>query len=107
MDLWIRSQDKTLLVKADYIQRVNNLIRSGITLGIYNSEERAVEILDEIQLILSKKLLKTNTVKHEGILSEADIFKEQQRLADLGIVKSYEEVNVKPMGAIVYEMPKE
>ena len=63
MELWIRSQDRTKLVKADnisymdtaedYERKVHSLWNDckGI-LGIYKTKERALEVLDEIQRIL-------------------------------------------------------
>lgn len=60
MELWIRSQDKDILVKVDslLIDDNNNDIYTqcwvGVnletyTLGKYKTKERALEILDEIQ----------------------------------------------------------
>ena len=61
MELWIRSQDKTTLIRSYeiYISEQPNiyLIRAKRTshiLGSYSTIERALEVLDEIQ-----KLLKT------------------------------------------------
>lgn len=63
MELWIRSQDKTKLVKADnisyldvsddYEKEVHSLWNDckGV-LGIYKTKERALEVLDEIQYLL-------------------------------------------------------
>ena len=55
MELWIRSQDKRHLIKADYVSIMeNNIINvasSGWDYDVakYKSEERALEVLDEIQ----------------------------------------------------------
>lgn len=56
MELWIRSQDKTTLIRSHeiYISEQQNtyLIRAKRTshiLGSYSTIERAIEILDEIQ----------------------------------------------------------
>lgn len=57
MDLWIRTQDKTMLIKVDYVQRMNNVIRSNLILGIYNSAEQAEEVLDEIQSLLYTRVM--------------------------------------------------
>ena len=69
MELWIRSQDKTGLVKAnnickiktnkDYVDIVS--IKDKDTkyyLGRYKVEERALEILDEIQEYLERECRK-------------------------------------------------
>lgn len=59
MELWIRSQDRTTLIRSYEIyiseQRNTYLIRAKRTshiLGAYNTFERALEILDEIQIRL-------------------------------------------------------
>lgn len=66
MDLWIRSQDKEFLMKIDNINlgldvdsnepcRLFTFVGGAVTsftLGIYNSRERALEVLDEIQELL-------------------------------------------------------
>ena len=58
MELWIRSQDRLDLMKTTYICVVGCCIEvSGaertLTFGNYKSEERALEVLDEIQKILN------------------------------------------------------
>ena len=62
MKLWIRSQDKKLLMKSTELRysqkKENHSILAYDTkgdyrlLGIYKSKERALEILDEIQDLL-------------------------------------------------------
>lgn len=59
MELWIRSQDKTTLIRSYeiYISEQQNtyLIRAKRTshiLGSYLTIERAIEVLDEIQDLL-------------------------------------------------------
>ncbi|WP_368489290.1 hypothetical protein [Clostridium sp. BJN0013] len=57
--MWIRSQDKKRLIDAEMIEICDNrifvselpseMITSGICVGKYGSEERAVEVLDGIQ----------------------------------------------------------
>lgn len=56
MELWIRSQDKNTLINAKridyYYYNGEHTIFSDdlkIILGIYKTEERSLEILDEIQ----------------------------------------------------------
>jgi len=84
MNLWIRSQDRDELIKADniYITTCNEgwAIRSGIALGKYRTQERALEVLDEIE-----KLLKGNILSHH--INKFDIYNGE---------------NIK-----IYEMPKE
>lgn len=54
--MWIRSQDKTRLIKPDYIIVIKNEIRAStnsdgflITIGEYSSQEKALKVLDMIQ----------------------------------------------------------
>ena len=54
--MWIRSQDKTDLIKSDYIVIIKNEIRASanldgflITIGKYSSQEKALKVLDIIQ----------------------------------------------------------
>lgn len=60
MELWIRSQDKTTLIRSYEIYIVENsqgiyCIRAKRTshiLGAYNTIERALKVLDEIQQLI-------------------------------------------------------
>ena len=62
MELWIRSQDKRILQKVNNIfldanyenKRIVTYDGDNTELGTYETKERALEVLDEIQ-----KLLKT------------------------------------------------
>lgn len=54
MDLWIRSQDKTKLMKANEIEICQNptgtwWFNVEQCIGEYKTKERALEVLDEIQ----------------------------------------------------------
>ncbi len=82
MDLWIRSQDKMNLVKVNQInvnyqnncQIIANYIPDFIgtqgeyyeTLGTYNSKERALDVLNEIQNILKIGLQINNNNQFVG-----------------------------------------
>ena len=58
MDLWIRSQDRKEMTKPNYIriiERVNNYVvqdEECCNLGTYKTEERALEVLDEIHRLI-------------------------------------------------------
>lgn len=94
MDLWIRSQDRTKLVKADnisymdvaedYEKEVHSLWNDckGI-LGTYKTKERALEVLDEIQGLFIKKDIVKTEISKDGLTM----------------------VNM-PITCIVYEMPE-
>lgn len=96
MNLWIRSQDKEILMKIDNINlgldvdsnepcRLFTFVDGAVTsftLGIYRSKERALEVLNEIELALGcKRTVFNNTIVFVNVL---------------------ENVN-----SMVYEMPKE
>ena len=67
MELWIRSQDKGVLTKANNLIVLSNNIDDtsfsiknyeqddSTNLGIYKTKERALEILDEIQELDTNK----------------------------------------------------
>lgn len=76
MELWIRTQDRMRLVKANrlhikqesknfggdwYIYESQNSLRYGT----YNSKERTLEVLDDIQTMLSPKL--HSVINKDGI----------------------------------------
>lgn len=100
MDLWIRSQDRTRLIKINNLEYVeyqdvhsiNGYYTNEVDncdLGIYSSKERALEVLDEIQIrIINNEILKIMILK-------------------LNNVKGEEEKIGKLFKEMVYEMPKE
>ena len=57
MNLWVRSQDKRILQKVDNIfldanyedKRISTYDGDNVELGTYKTEERALQVLDEIQ----------------------------------------------------------
>ena len=103
MELWIRSQDRTTLMKVDRldIDYSNGLylIKSDgfvTLLANYKSEERALEVLDEIQNIL-KPIIK---IKYE--------YDDSQPIMNGEWLKSLKEENkIEELSTYVYEMPKD
>ena len=98
MDLWIRSQDKTQLLKViglyyDYQKEKHHITciteNDYYWVGMYKTKERALEVLDEIQGILRAKFASTISGK-EGFASMG----KKQVLTMLNQMA-------------VYEMPKE
>lgn len=83
MDLWIRSQDKSSLVKVDnlyvsvgnyicyYVEKgkevLNTYYRPSGELGRYETHERALEILDEIQEFIEDKEKSNIEITSDGI----------------------------------------
>lgn len=69
MELWIRSQDRGSLIKADNLGLFGNRIvfipnrptGGRMTIGRYKTEERALEVLDEIQ-----ELFEPTTITLDG-----------------------------------------
>lgn len=105
MDLWIRSQNKKELrpnpklgiegIKDEFyiVDRFN--FDDATILGIYKTEERALEVLDEIQKILTPII----TYKQ----------KEPKEIIQNGLYQVRQEVDMKiqELSTYVYEMPKE
>lgn len=70
MELWIRSQDKLKLVKVNYVYAIENKINSfsiyGETIdsapiiGRYETKERTLEVLDEIQNFICIEIHENN-----------------------------------------------
>ena len=94
MSIWVRSQDKEFLMKVDNINlgidvdtneptRIFTFVDGTVTsftLGTYNSKERAIEVLDEIQ---------------EGMIKNA-----------VAKVVDAEKQYIIPNPVIIYEMPE-
>ena len=99
MELWVRSQNKTELMRVvdldiyDAREPKTYVIESrGIILGNYKTKERALEVLDEIQKILSLK----------------DMYKYDKEI----VLKGWENFSPNQIQTIrqqmsVYEMPRE
>lgn len=111
MELWIRSQDKKQLLKVDY----GLFIANGFTntddsfigiknvghIGRYKTEERALEILDEIQKTLTPKgILKLD-------MPEQDKIELLNHMTNEDIIHCVNEEWLQQYDTYVYEMPKE
>ena len=110
MDLWIRSQDRESLKKINtgfYLkQDLSNyakgevifIVGGGDKLGEYETKERALEVLDEIQNILKPKyILNTSSIKPDG-----DFYEEN------GVIFQNYDANAKieELSTVVYKMPE-
>lgn len=107
MELWIRSQDKTRLVKVNYVYMTENndhltiygeTIDSAPIVGTYKTKERALEVLDEIQDILKPKyILDASSIKPDGNFYEENgmIFQKYNANAE-----------IKELSTFVYQMPE-
>ena len=103
MELWIRSQDRMTLCKCNNIYIDDKwvspyYIKDGtLTLGKYETRERALEVLDEIQKILKPQII----TKYETELECHPEYTIQN------VVKTIPKTEIKELSTYVYEMPKE
>ncbi len=84
------------------------LATDKLLLGKYESEERALEVLDEIQnKINSQYLLKPKKTMEIPIIESAKNYYEE--LNNINIITCDDNFEIKPINAnvIIYEMPKE
>lgn len=105
MNLWVRSQDKECLTNISNIQYVykNNMHGLGTyydnlkILGTYETKERALEVLDEIQSLLQP------TIEYKPIVQEEynPAYKYKH------FVKVDENIEIKELSTFVYQMPKD
>ena len=116
MELWIRSQDKTTLIKSyeiyiaeygkgSYVIRAK---RTSHILGAYNSFERALKVLDEIEnKIRGKFLLKPKTKLKPSTVVDAKYYFED--LNKIELIAGDINFDILPIsdGVVIYEMPKE
>ncbi len=109
MELWIRSQDKKHLIKCDglYINKSDNGIKKTykimidfIDLGIYKTEERAIEVLNEIQNMIKPILI--NTEYHSEIKQGINNLSFDVIMQPVEDKITYIQSNV-----VIYEMPEE
>ena len=82
MELWIRSQDNKMLFKAEeieYIHRYPSVFNikeyfainvNECEFGEYETEKRALEIIDEIQYLLKPTPIISPTLKSDKLLNE-------------------------------------
>lgn len=109
MDLWIRSQDKEMLCKANCVDLMHNTDKTSnvflngdfpnLIVGCYENK-RALEIIDEIQEILYPNLFAISRDMVENDLTKS--FSNSHILT-----RNHNEVNIYERQSCVYEMPKE
>ena len=102
MDLWIRSQNKKKFIQCKsiviggYVGHKNEttLWCEQYSVGSYPNEERALEILDEIQNILKPRVIISN---YNPVMTDS-----------FGnIISDFEEPKIEQLSTFVYEMPKD
>ena len=116
MELWIRSQDKEKLLKISGIQYQNcklvenETVEANILIGFYssyeneilgeyNTKERALEVLDEIQNILKPTIITTG---YECELKEN--IKDKTSF-NLDMIPTKTEIQ--ELSTVVYQMPED
>ena len=112
MNLWIRSQDKKIMLKNpilivddDRILTPKNDYRdTHLILGHYKTKERALEVLDEIQKILTGRLI----IKTNRKVGSKDLNKLANFFDTKYVINDNEFEFIQPEATnIIYEMPKE
>lgn len=107
MELWIRSQHKGNLCKAISLEierteegyeiwNYNHNLHSTY-LGVYKTQERALEVLDEIQKLLQPQTI----INYENKLEFHPEYTVQN------IVKTIPKTEIKELSTCVYQMPEE
>lgn len=116
MDLWILSQNKDQLVKTNLVRysyfkdkltndELHIITNNEYDFGIYETRERALEVLGEIQkLLVGDFLVFTNTDFEEGL---ADYVKPYKSIAMHDTYNPSPRVEFAHRDCIVYEMPQE
>lgn len=102
MELWIRSQDRTTLIRSYeiYISEygkdsyVIKAKRTSHILGSYNTFERALEVLDEIQKLFEPKIILKS-------------IKEIAQTLDGVYYTNPNEYEIEQLSSYVYQMPEE
>lgn len=101
MELWIRSQDKENLSKAEHLGVYNEKIYvngyedNGYCIGIYKTKERALEVLDEIQKLLEPQMILSKIGKPIAETCDGTVYTEPN------------EYEYKELLTQLYEMPEE
>ena len=117
MELWVRSQNKKVLMKIDGVHYDGKndwrILNGGSVLGRYATEERCLEIIDEIQ----KLLLSANgdcLVKLQDIDVNAEVktvygedFIQKLQNSPIMPIANEPSISVIQPSVLVYEMPKE
>ena len=114
-DLWIRSQDKHLLAKYNMlaVSQVTTKTQAYIMafvsddlgyekLGTYKTKERALEVLDEIQNILTPRYI----VTPESDTDLLEVFYDK-KTANKYFYSDQVDIREAERNCIVFEMPKE
>lgn len=109
-DLYIRSSDGCILTKVKTLNIescescyvIYGDLDYSLPLGAYKTEERAKEVLDEIQFMLTPRVY-VKTLKGADIIEQYD----NSKLLSIGDIPTYNINDIVPINAaIIYEMPE-
>lgn len=115
MELWIRSQDKTRLVKVNNVQYtyyrkgdlysdvrgkhyIGTYYDNFEILGEYATKERAIEVLDEIE-----KLIKPITIFQNCQVDKSTI----EKINEIGYCMVNNDARVEQISQVFYQMPED
>ena len=111
MDLWIRSQDREILVKCNcidimWVEGIPNIFVNGkfpdYIVANYTTKERALEVIDEIQKLLTPQVC----AKAKKIVNNE--YNDYNKLTNVyAIMDGTGTINVSEISTVIYEMPKE
>jgi hypothetical protein len=112
MDLWIRCQNRQRIIECDDIHIRVCDDKYGIfggkhmemLLGYYESEERAFQVLDEIQDMLTNVLIVRNTDIYDK--NRYEIIKDLKQNNSI-FVRNNDRIDIYNKNVDIYEMPKE
>lgn len=115
MDLWILSQDKTKLKKTNYLQvefdswqNKSAIICNTDVVAVYETKERAMEVLDEIQKLVDQNVM--FFVNSPCSLDLKDALKVKDFADTYGVIPSDRamgEIKYISPNSVVFEMPKD
>ena len=105
MELWIRSQDRTTLIKTDrldidYSSGLYSIKSDGFgtLLANYKTKERALEVLDEIQELIKPKQIITS---YESEIKEGI----NKSTFEVAMIPKIDNIQLIEPTTLVYEMP--
>ena len=104
MELWVRSQDRLSLEKVDLIVvNGSDVFSQDAIIGTYDTCERALEVLDEIQSILRPK----GIIKFNGFISQETAKEIKRKYDNQYLIFSENMELLQQVETYVYEMPQE
>lgn len=106
MELWIRSQDKRILIKVDNVflnanydnKRISTYDGdSNTTLGEYKTKERALEVLDEIEKLIKPMIIFQNCQVDKSTI---------EKIKEIGYCMVNDDARVEQILQAFYQMPE-